>query len=279
MLVETLINEDIYGNRDLYNILKKEIEPIDLSSLVQKIITWKAETRPSYIKARINKVMVSSEYIAEHLAIYSFGMSQTIQEFTISISKVLREEADLTFIESISISGEVVGLAKDILYKIENLRVISLHTLSNDALDYIQKKMYIPPQLVPPRDWISNTEGGFQSFDSHIQLGKFPNSENQCLDVINYLQSIPLKLDSYITNMEEEPNKELVGNSLAQWTVYKQQSKELYRDYSNKEFYFIWKYDKRGRIYSLGYHINLQAHGFNKACISLANKYHIEGEL
>jgi len=279
MLIDTIIHEDIYGNKSLYERLKEETKEINLDGLISKIVDWKVEERHSYIKIKIDRVMVSSEYIAQHLAIYSIGMRQTIQEFTIAMSKVIREEAAITFQESIVLAGELIGLGKDIIYTINPPNIKSLFTLSKDTIEYIQGKMYIPPQLIPPREWISNTEGGFQSFDSHIQLGKFPNNEIQCLDTINYLQSIPLKLDSYITNMEEEPNKELVGESLEQFDSHVKQAKKLYREYESKPFHFIWKYDKRGRIYSLGFHINIQAYGYKKACISLANKYHITGEL
>jgi DNA-directed RNA polymerase len=38
------------------------------------------------------------------------------------------------------------------------------------------------------------------------------------------------------------------------------------------EFYLTHKYDKRGRSYSQGYHINYQGNAWNKAVVCLADK-------
>ena len=42
-------------------------------------------------------------------------------------------------------------------------------------------------------------------------------------------------------------------------------------------FYFTWKYDKRGRIYSQGYHVNIQSTSFKKSLINLHNKLVVTG--
>ena len=41
---------------------------------------------------------------------------------------------------------------------------------------------------------------------------------------------------------------------------------------NDNKFYFGWKYDKRGRLYSQGYHINPQGNAYRKAMITYANK-------
>lgn len=280
-MIEQIINEDIYGNKSLYNMLMDEIKEINLKELEDKILTWKTEPRHSSIKVLIDRVMVSSEWIAKHLAIYSISKKQTIQELTMAITRVIKEDASLNYYQSLIVGGELIGLGKNILYTIDTITqiVTSKYKLTGDIVDYINLRMYIPPQIEPPREWINNTNGGYQSFDSHIQLGKFPQDVDQALDVINYLQNIPLKLDNYIINMEIESNKVMNGNALTQFLKFKEQVKKLYAQYKNRVFYFIVKFDKRGRMYTCGYHINIQGQGFQKAAISLANTYYITGDL
>ena len=45
----------------------------------------------------------------------------------------------------------------------------------------------------------------------------------------------------------------------------------------DNEFYFIWKYDKRGRMYSQGYDINLQGSEYKKATIEFSKQELITG--
>jgi hypothetical protein len=42
--------------------------------------------------------------------------------------------------------------------------------------------------------------------------------------------------------------------------------------YHNKPFYFLHKYDSRGRIYSQGYHINIQGTEYDKAILDFAER-------
>ena len=47
---------------------------------------------------------------------------------------------------------------------------------------------------------------------------------------------------------------------------------------NGNKFYFGWKYDKRGRLYSQGYHINPQGNEYRKAMLSFANKETLTSE-
>ncbi len=42
-------------------------------------------------------------------------------------------------------------------------------------------------------------------------------------------------------------------------------------------FHMTHKYDKRGRTYSQGYHVNYQGNPWNKACIEFADKEVVDG--
>lgn len=112
---------------------------------------------------------------------------------------------------------------------------------------------YVPPQLGYPEDWEDNFTHG------PVTLGNVVHQYPQALDALNKLQSIPFKLDPTVI-LEEERTKD---------TKYDRYLKVISK-YLGKTFYFIWKFDKRGRSYSQGYDINLQSNEYHKAQLSLA---------
>lgn len=109
--------------------------------------------------------------------------------------------------------------------------------------------------------------------DIHQRLNK---------DVINILQSVSWELnedilddlhdvlkpsDEQLTPMEEKDRVEAfkvrdveTGNVIQ------------YLLDNNNRFFFGWKYDKRGRSYSMGYHINPQGNEYRKAMLQFSDK-------
>ena len=141
-----------------------------------------------------------------------------------------------------------------------------LMKLDDETLKLIEKLMYQPPMVCIPNDWKSNKDGGWLSVDKHAVLGK-GNSHNQKLnlDVLNKLQHIPWMIDQSI--MFQFVDK----------TQFKADS-EIFIDYLDTPFYFVWRYDKRGRMYSEGYNINLQSNEYRKAMISMAHTEKVSPE-
>ena len=85
-----------------------------------------------------------------------------------------------------------------------------------------------------------------------------------------------LRLDTdFLCTVEEEPTFTLDNQEKTdQWNAFKRQSYEFYKlmvDQGN-QFYLTHKVDKRGRIYSMGYHIHTQGTSFKKAQLEFANE-------
>ena len=84
--------------------------------------------------------------------------------------------------------------------------------------------------------------------------------------MLNLMNAVPLKLNTeFLSTVEEEPTFE--RDTQAQidlWSDFKKQSYSFYSLIVNQgnEFYLTHKVDKRGRIYSCGYHINTQGTPF-----------------
>lgn len=143
--------------------------------------------------------------------------------------------------------------------------LIPLYEVDDDIAQWIRATMYLPPMVEKPREWTTNTDGGLYLTKTSCILG--PNNhheETQALDVLNKLQSIEWTHSS-ISNLDE-PIKDDEG-----FSQRATQSKYV-RSITPDTFYFVWKYDKRGRLYSQGYDINLQGDEYRKASIEFKNK-------
>lgn len=107
-------------------------------------------------------------------------------------------------------------------------------------------------------------------------------------NAINKLQSIAWSLNEDIFHLihdelkaSDEPLSAIEENERIK--AYKLRDKETsaimnYLLDNGNHFYFGWKYDKRGRSYSQGYHINPQGNEYRKAMLSFANKEYLNEE-
>jgi hypothetical protein len=167
----------------------------------------------------------------------------------------------------------------------------SLMIRNNYSLDKatqikLEKTKYLPPLVVLPNVITSNHSSGYLTKKDSVILGKGNHHEKPlALDVLNILNSIKLTLDVRALEYEEaykelsEAKKRgLTKVSLTQrkanHTLMAETSVEIYNMMLDKgnEFYITWKYDKRGRVYSAGYHINIQSTDYKKSLINLAKK-------
>ncbi len=190
----------------------------------------------------------------------------------------------------------------------------SLYIQSNIQFDekltnFINFSCYLPPLVYKPRKLTHNRSTAYYTHESDsVILGGGHNHHDGdvCLDVLNSRNSVPLSLDvEFLCTVEEEPtfdlNKvsdetiekyerrgypltdwekaDLVRQQKTNWLRYKEQSYYFYSLMVNQgnHFYLSNKYDKRGRLYSQGYHINAQGTAFKKAALNLADKELVSG--
>lgn len=164
---------------------------------------------------------------------------------------------------------------------------ISLHIRFNleipsELLSFIQNTAYLPPMLCEPKEVINNYTSGYLTHDDSMVLGKGNNHDGDlCLDVINKMNRICLKLDTqFLSTLTETPTFILDDQEkIDQWNKFIKQSYSFYLMLAthDNEFYLTHKVDKRGRIYAQGYHLNTQGTAFKKAMIELANEEIVEG--
>jgi len=153
--------------------------------------------------------------------------------------------------------------------------IMANYALEADTATFINQTKYLPPMICKPVRWTENSNGGHLQGSSSLLLGHLNHhEENQATDVINILQDIAWSLNE-VVDYVEKPTKPLdTAEKTEQFNQLQLQSLEVYNellDHGNK-FYFVWKYDKRGRMYSQGYHCNLQSTEYKKAILNFAKE-------
>lgn len=163
-----------------------------------------------------------------------------------------------------------------------SLMLVSDFVLPSALVDAIERSLYLPPMVCQPQNVTNNFESGYLTHNDCVVLGKGNgHTGNLCLDVINTQNSVTFKLNlDFLCNVEEEPNHSIEDmQSYANWQNFKIQSYELYSLLAKQgnQFWFTHKVDKRGRLYSQGYHVNPQGTPFKKAMLELKHEEIVKG--
>lgn len=136
------------------------------------------------------------------------------------------------------------------------------------------------PLIEKPIDWIKGASGGYHTEELRYRLTTNRGAKKQpqnVLDVLNILQSNRYMLRDI--DLNEEYNYAV--KQMEKRAITEQQIKDIpynvntrlltcYESYcavNELEFYFSWQFDCRGRMYSNGYDINLQADKFKKGIL------------
>jgi hypothetical protein len=127
----------------------------------------------------------------------------------------------------------------------------------------------------------SNKDTGYLTFQDTLLLGHGNHHNGDiCLDALNTINSVQLKLDTdFISSVELTPTFEIVTpQQQEQWDAYKRMTYRimLLLATTNNHFYLTHRVDKRGRVYAQGYNISTQTHAHGQACIEFATEELIE---
>ena len=264
------------------DVLQDEVKLSWLSEIVYAIETYRSETYSYESKnTRISKLPSSLDLAISVIlnVLRCNGEMTNIQRITTAISHDINDE--LT--SAVMTAAEVLAVAEGSVYELvaHDCEDNPFGTLaldpkikpSEEALIRIEQYMFVPPNVELPQ-WLNNWCGGLQTVKDSVILGKGnTHDEYQALDVLNILQAIEWELDDFMLLCPEKPNKPLdTVEKAKQFNVFKEASIRVYELYKDRKFYFIWKFDKRGRMYSNGYHINLQSTDYKKSLLNFAHK-------
>jgi hypothetical protein len=130
------------------------------------------------------------------------------------------------------------------------------------------------PLIEPPVKVTNNHSCGYHTIKEPCILGQYTMHEDKInLETINQLNSIEWVLDQEVLKEPEMPGKPITDPQVhQQFTDMANMSRHVYKLLGTRPFWFAWQADSRGRYYSHGYHVNLQAQEYKKAMLSF-NKW------
>jgi hypothetical protein len=169
----------------------------------------------------------------------------------------------------------------------------SMFVVMFDITDQVQADLdryqYPLPMVVPPLRVRDNRETGYFTAKDSIILRKNHHDDDVCLDHINRTNRIRFMINfdtaAMIANSWRNLDKPKPGESqrdfdkrVKAFNKYDRSSKEVITKLlaHGNEFYLTHRYDKRGRVYCQGYHVNYQGSPWNKAVVELADREFVD---
>jgi hypothetical protein len=162
-------------------------------------------------------------------------------------------------------------------------------TLSADVQEELDKFQYPLPMVVQPKQVTCNTDTGYLMTGGSVILKKNHHDDDVCLDHLNRVNRVKFAIDldtaTMIQNKWRNLDKPKAGETRDDFDKRKRAFEKYDRTAKDvialliqegNEFYLTHKYDKRGRVYCQGYHVNYQGAAWNKATILLAEKELVE---
>jgi hypothetical protein len=208
--------------------------------------------------------------------------SSAVAQLTARLGFDDKRAALLTMSEVLSVlaATDAYDITKE--NKMASLMIKSKIYLPEEVVVHAMNSQYLPPMVCEPLELKSNYDSGYLTHKDSVILGKGNHHDgNVCLDVLNTMNRVALKLDvDFLKSFEEEPSFELDNaEKRDMWLQYKKTSTnmQVLMVKLGNEFYLTHKVDKRGRIYAQGYHISTMGNPFCKAMIELANEELVEG--
>ena len=278
--VDAKIREEIKANPDMCN---KMAQGVDL---------LKQYMAGSYYESKMKRIAQLVNLDLEALVLDLFtGIAYCLRpELFTSVTAQLASRlkfSDKT--EAITTVAEITAVlcatdAFDIekANKMASLMVVSNIPLSERLVTFIEESQFLPPMVCEPLELTHNYSSGYLTHNDSLILGTGNHHDGDiCLDVLNTMNKVALKLDTeFLSQVEEEPTFDLdTQDKLDQWNKFKEQSYMMYSLLASQgnQFYLNHKVDKRGRIYCHGYHISTQGTSFKKASLEFAKEELVTG--
>jgi hypothetical protein len=158
--------------------------------------------------------------------------------------------------------------------------------ISQDVQDDIDRYQYPLPMVVEPRILRNNKDTGYYTSHNSVILRHNHHDEDVCLDHLNSINRIKFRINQQVAttiknrwrNLDKPKPDEEPGEYQKRVKVFEKYDRTAHDvlnhlGLSNEgEFWLTHKYDKRGRTYCQGYHVNYQAACWNKAVVEFANQ-------
>jgi len=162
---------------------------------------------------------------------------------------------------------------------------IVLFEIDEEVQAELDRFQYPLPMIVKPKPIRSNRDTGYLLTSGSVILKNNHTEEDVCLDHINRMNSIAFEVDRDVAAMVKNKWRNLdnqkPGETKGDFERRKRQFEKFDRTVKDvikiltlvsDRHYLTHRYDKRGRTYCMGHHINYQGTPWSKAITILADK-------
>jgi len=165
--------------------------------------------------------------------------------------------------------------------------------VSEDVYADLERYQYPLPLVVAPKEVCRNHDTGYHSEDSRygsLLLKHNHHDDDICLDHINRVNGVKLCINpntvAMIQNRWRDLDHQKDGESREDYTKrvkafekYDRSSRDVIAHLLmlGNEFHLTHRYDKRGRCYAQGYHVNPQGNDWSKAVVEFVEKELVSG--
>jgi len=266
----TLETEQFYSKKQAKSLILEDLNkelPIDMyMDMHARIDAYRAKSYYESKNQRISALKDTGQIVNTiFMIILKTDRQRPIQNPATSIGF---EVGMRNPVDAVKTGAELLAVCSDVelfdilLYK-DGTEIKPKLTVETDTRKRLDMLQFLPPQKEVPQPWVTNSNGGFLFEHKSVLLGKGNHHEQkQALDALNLLQEVPWTVDPNVLIHEKNPNTEMDD----------EQFMRVASEYIGSDFYFVWRFDKRGRSYSSGYDLNIQSNEYGKALLSLSNK-------
>jgi hypothetical protein len=289
--------EDRYSRKNIHKHIRKDLmecaEMVDKFDAIELAIhkhihtTFDYKSKNERMAHLRNTDIDWTEVLTElMITVVRTGEAQNIQSIVGCIGHMFKHDDPF---DGIRTAGEIVAIAgehdlfnvipakySDTVY----MMIEPIYELSEEVKQYIADTKYLPPMITKPLKVTKNFDYDYYTVESSKILGSGNHHDMPlALDVINIANGIAMELDLDVLAEEEKSSKPLdTPEKIKNFNRMTHASRIVYNEIleHGNRFYNTHKYDKRGRLYSQGYHVHIQSTEYKKALINLAHKEIIE---
>jgi len=177
-----------------------------------------------------------------------------------------------------------------ITYSTVRKEFIVIFTISEDVQADLDRFQFPLPLVIPPKELTDNKSNGYYVGKGSVILRQNHHDNDVCLDHLNRMNKVRFTINQDVSRMVKNRWKSLDRMKQGDTRQKFEQRKRAFEKYDRTAkdvmafvmeesdvIHLTHNYDKRGRTYCIGYHVNYQGTEWNKAVIELADKETIDG--
>ena len=153
--------------------------------------------------------------------------------------------------------------------------------LPEELKEALANAAFLPPMMTVPRAYKDTNDGGYLSFNSSVFTKNGSKESRPNINYLNRQNSVAMALDERVAALPfVVPAKYIEREEQVQFATRWVSTERVIASLKKGAncFWFLYKFDSRGRSYSKGYQLNPQGNSRDKALINFAHTEVVNNE-